>query len=41
MASFSMAGTLIVSYVIFMILARRSRRAMLAEQGTTGLRAWL
>ena len=34
-------STLIVTYLIFMILARRSRQAMLTQQGTAGLRSWL
>ncbi|MEE2682081.1 MAG: hypothetical protein VX641_06885 [Planctomycetota bacterium] len=34
-------GTLVVSYLVFMVLARRTRRAMLTEQGASGLRTWL
>ena len=37
----SYTATLVISYLLFMILARRSRRAMLTDQGTPGFRTWL
>ena len=37
----SYTATLVITYLIFMILARRSRQAMLSNQGTPGFRSWL